>query len=80
MLNPANASDGYGDWDEDGMNNLKVPSRTTFRRGQLYFPGWRTLTKMKCQIRWRPQRAAPTFGFQSRQDPTWTDTTLTARP
>ena len=23
VLNPANASDGYGDWDEDGMNNLE---------------------------------------------------------
>ena len=23
LLNPANASDGYGDWDEDGMNNLE---------------------------------------------------------
>ena len=23
ILNPANASDGYGDWDEDGMNNLE---------------------------------------------------------
>lgn len=22
-LNPANASDGYGDWDEDGLNNLE---------------------------------------------------------
>ncbi len=22
VLNPSNASDGYGDWDEDGMNNL----------------------------------------------------------
>jgi hypothetical protein len=23
LLNPANNSDGYGDWDEDGMNNLE---------------------------------------------------------
>ncbi|MDP6865195.1 MAG: hypothetical protein QGG96_07295 [Candidatus Poseidoniaceae archaeon] len=23
ILNPANSSDGYGDWDEDGMNNLE---------------------------------------------------------
>ncbi|MBL6742781.1 MAG: hypothetical protein ISP83_00200 [Candidatus Poseidonia sp.] len=23
VLNPSNASDGYGDWDEDGMNNLE---------------------------------------------------------
>ena len=23
LLNPSNASDGYGDWDEDGMNNLR---------------------------------------------------------
>jgi len=23
VLDPANASDGYGDWDEDGMNNLE---------------------------------------------------------
>lgn len=23
LLNPANSSDGYGDWDEDGMNNIE---------------------------------------------------------
>ena len=36
--NPSNASDGYGDWDEDGMNNLReYQVAQIFGEGNLVF-------------------------------------------
>lgn len=39
LLNPANSSDGYGDWDEDGMNNIEeYRVALTFGEGKFTSP------------------------------------------
>ena len=53
LLNPSNASDGYNDWDEDGLNNLEeyqVALKFGLTNGllPLHPHGLKTQTKMEC--------------------------------
>ena len=51
VLDPANNSDGYGDWDEDGMNNIEeYQVALAFGEGNSPHHGTMTRMKTKCQM------------------------------
>ena len=79
VLNPANASDGYGDWDEDGMNNLEEYSgRTNLRRATSPRLGWQQ-TRTRCRTSGRLRTAFTHARLQTViRTPTWTGTIWTA--
>ena len=79
ILNPANASDGYGDWDEDGMNNLEeYQVAQIFGEGNFTSPWLQDTDQDEMPDQWEASNGLhPRSALNRDQDPDWTATTLT---